>query len=278
MTDSIDISQKAKDWGINYQKPFFPVNSMRFFYLLLVDHETAGNQEAIDKVNQAVPKVSAILDQRERLMLDSPSASPIEVLEGCQQQISDLLAVVNSPNMATAINYLFTSTFPLQQTLLTGLNRHFEAPNLAVADLMMILKIRAMDSALYSATMVELINSYKSEAERQQRPSIDVLINQTLQLNDLVDAVVYAKQDIEAGNATIIEIVKKTEAAKDPEAFIRKTLDELYPKGDYISGIPEIITFLDKLKDVAFGVEGEEETNLNQLSESPNSTSLTNTT
>lgn len=241
------LSELAKQYTINIQKPHFPVNTLRLYYLLLVDSLTQGHKVALDKANQIIPKISTLLNTREQYAGRS-TPNPVEELKTCKPQIEAIKTIIDTPIVDSIISHLFTYIYPLQDQLLISLDHNLKQPQLTPADLLTTIKIRAMDSIAYSSLLGEIIHSYKKQdtsnksesssdhisqldARRYDLDAIHWQINLTSQINDLIDAVVYAQQDLEAGTATLIDIIRKINPEPNAaEQLLTETFNTLLQK------------------------------------------------
>ena len=210
------IHKIATKHTISTDKPYFPVNTMRLFYLMITDGLTGGNQEVISKVKELVPKISAIFDARDLFLSDNQESNPLQEVQACRQAVDDIFAITNTPVVHHTFDLLFSDLYPLQENLLLALDRHLDEESLQARDLTSILKIRSMDAVVYSTLIYQVIISHHANkgVEVYSTPSYQTTplhwqINIALQINDICDAVIYAKDDLEAGSATLIDILKK---------------------------------------------------------------------
>lgn len=206
------LAQLATQYNVNISKPNFPVNTMRLFYLLLVHDLTGGDKDALELTNKLVPKISAVLDARDMALADKSNlGNPLNQFKACTKAVDDLFAEIASPELRQTVYVLFTDVYPIQESLLSTIDNIMKQEELKIEDLWAALRIRSMDSLLYSAvldTVVHHSQSPEGEAVSQVNPMY-VYINATMQINDLVDAIIYAKQDLASKSATIVEIIKR---------------------------------------------------------------------
>jgi hypothetical protein len=208
----------AAKFGLDSNKPFFPVNTMRLFYLIITDGLTTGNHQAIDQVNQAIPKISSVFDARDRFLEDGQDTNPLLEVQTCSEALNQVLAITDTPTVRHTFDLMFSDLYPLQENLLISLDRHLNEELLSEGDLLSILKIRAMDSVVYSSIVNEIIKPYLSDHLSLKHQATTIYqttplhwqINISLQINDFSDAIIHAKDDLDSGNATIIDILKKT--------------------------------------------------------------------
>jgi len=208
---------------------------MRLFYLLLTFDKTQGSDEAVEKVNTIIPKISAVLDARDVSLTsktdkNSEKATPKAQLEACQTAIDELLKVIDTPELRQTIQILFSDIYPVQEALLSSIDHYLKQERLTLQDLLATLKIRAMDSVLYAGVIEQIIAEYTSPVGKNpmQFNQTYSIINATLQINDMVDAVIYAKQDLASKSATIVEIVRRIDPSNvGIENTIKQTFQTL---------------------------------------------------
>lgn len=234
------IAQLCQTYNINPDKPSFPVNSMRLYYLLLGHSLSSGDGDTTARINQLVPRISAILDAREKsLTLEEPS--PKSTFDECIGPIEELLELVDTPQLRQTLEHMILEMFPLQESLLASIDKFLKMDNLALVDLHAALKIRAMDSMLYASVIDQvLVDVLRPEGTKEifLKP-IHWQINISLQLNDLSDAIVYAKQDLEAKSATLVEIIRRIGIKPEQiDETVRTTYDMLISQSQIIP-LPE---------------------------------------
>lgn len=234
------IAALAQQYGISVDKPHFPVNSMRLYYNLLAHNLSGGDQETTDKVNSLVPKISAILDARESA-LAGETVTPASTFAACSDAIYGLLETVDTPQLRQSLEHMFLEMFPLQESLLASIDKFLKMDNLVQADLMAALKIRATDSMLYASVIDQvLVDILRPEGGKEvYLKPIHWQINITLQINDLCDAIVYAQQDLESKNATVVEIIRRIDVRPSGiQDTVRSTFDALFAQSQHIP-LPE---------------------------------------
>lgn len=229
------IQSLSQKYSINTSKRHFPVNTMRLLYLLIADGLTDHNSTVTDAVNQIIPKISATFDARDAFLQDNKDTNPLLEIQACRQSINDIFAKVNTPIVHHTFDLLFSDLYPLQENLLISLDRHLSEDKLSPNDLSSILKIRAMDSVVYSSIIFQIIQQHQADqgndpwnSTNYSTSPIHWQINTTLQINDIADAIIHAKQDLAVNAATIIDIAKRVGGS--PEKTIQvlnDTLDKL---------------------------------------------------
>jgi len=230
------INQLATKFGVSTDKPHFPVNTMRLFYLILADGLTNSDQEVIDRVNQVIPKISTLFDARDQFLQDQGETDPLREIEACRGAINDIFTITNNPVVHHTFDLLFSDLYPLQENILLSLDRHLSEEHLQISDLAGILKIRSMDAVVYSSIIFQIIQEHfqkNSDKDIYHAPSYSTTpvhwqVSLTLQINDLCDAVIFAKDDLNSGSATLIDIIKKISTKPDDvEAIIFSVFDQL---------------------------------------------------
>lgn len=232
MTDSPALSELATKFDIDSTRPFFPVNTMRLFYLILADGLTGSNPEAIDKVKKIIPLISGLFSARDEFLSDSQDSTPLEEVQATSGNLTDILTLTNTPVVHHTFDLLFSDLYPLQENLLLALDRHLGEETLGPTDLTSILKIRAMDAVVYSTvihqTILPHLTSPRQESIAYTPTAIHWQVNLTLQLNDLADAIIHAKDDLEADSATLINIAKKIIKSPDElDDLINSVIDHI---------------------------------------------------
>jgi hypothetical protein len=134
----------------------------------------------------------------------------------CQNTLNDVLEIVNTPVIHHTFDLLFSDLYPLQENLLLALDKHLNEESLGIQDLFSILKIRAMDSVVYSTIIHQVILSYTQASNNPlNTPSYTQItplhwqINLTMQINDTCDSIIHAKEDMENQSAPLINILKR---------------------------------------------------------------------
>lgn len=230
------IAALAEKYGISVDKPHFPVNSMRLYYVMLGHSLSGGDQETSDLINSLVPKISAILDARESA-LGGEKVTPATTFQACSKPIQELLDLKDTPQLRQSLEHMFLEMFPLQESLLASIDKFLKMENLVEADLYAALKIRATDSMLYASVIDQVLSDIlRPEGGKEifLKP-VHWQVNTSLQINDLSDAIVYAKQDLESKNATIVEIIRRIDVRPSAmEATVKGAYDHLFEQATYI--------------------------------------------
>ncbi len=213
--------------NINTTKPGFPVNTLRILYLIII--ETLGENQQLGKTMLTlIPLLQKVVDERTDFKLENPQSNVQEEWEAIQNTLQPIYQVINTPKIHGMFEYLFSYVFQLQDNLLLSLSQDLTTkPKLTPQDLYTTLHIRAMDSVIYSTVLGELLTQSTASVENFV-PSIHRCINLSYQINDIVDAVIHAKEDTESGNFSPIEIIKKSATTGDEaKEMITSTLTNL---------------------------------------------------
>lgn len=220
------ITSLSEKYQVNKAKPFFPLNSLRLVYLVFAETVAVSNDSVRERRGQEIitliPKVQALLDARTTHRAEDPQATLETEWQAVQPAIQDILSIVDSPKVRVLFEHVFSYIFPLQDTLLISLyNDLSNEKKFAIQDIYSIFHIRSMDSILYSGIVCAVLE--KDTPAEMLPPGLQLALNYKLsalyQLNDLVDAIVYAKEDLEHKNFSPFELIRKAaqnvEEAKD---------------------------------------------------------------
>jgi hypothetical protein len=243
----------ATQLSINPDKPFFPVNSLRLLYFLIGDFYTGTNvdvatdvrAEAREKIGSLIPKVEAVFAMRAQHRGNVATATAQSDLEACWPVIQDVYSVIDTPVVRQVFNQLFSYLYPLQDELFLNIYQEVMSDKaLNAQHLSVLLQVRAADSLIFSTLLSEIIGQTRNsrspaadnsrELENQTsalQPLIHHHIHLAYQINDLVDAIVFAKDDLENNNFSPFQVVRKIapESANAKE-LIKNTLAGLREK------------------------------------------------
>jgi hypothetical protein len=237
-TSSLTL-QLAEQYEVNSQRPFFPVNSLRLFYFMISDHLTQNNTDVLEKVGSLIPKVEAVLADRTQHRSTNPEATAETDHAESRDTVGEVYKVIDTPFVRYTFDHLFTYLYPLQDDLFINFYQAMSNDHAITAQhLMLLLKTRAMDSILFSTLIGQLTNGVNHIIEtegvasfEQLQTSLDWHINLAYQINDLIDAVVFAREDIQADAFSLFQVIRKSapeaEAAKE---LIKNTLADLQSK------------------------------------------------
>ena len=235
-TKNTPILNLAGKYKINTSKDNFPLNTLRLFYLSFT--ETWGNSDSITQRQRAeqilnlIPHVQAVLDARTKHRTANTSSTPQTEWEAIQEPLEKIYELIDTPRIRQAFEYLIFYVFPLQDTQLFTLYQNLSSEKkFTIQDIYSTLAIRAMDSIIYSSIVAELTFQNLSPESSVLSSQIHLQVNIAYQINDMIDAIVFAKQDLESGNFSIFEIIKKTATSSDEaKTMIRNVLDSLQQK------------------------------------------------
>jgi hypothetical protein len=240
------LASLSEKYQVNKAKPFFPLNSLRLVYLLFAETVSVANDQVRERRGQdivaLIPKVQALLDARTAHRAEDPEATLETEWQAVQPAIQDILATVDTPKVHALFEHVFSYVFPLQDTLLISLyNDLANEKHFAIQDIYSIFHIRSMDSILYSGLVAAVL---ERDVPADSLPAnLQLALNYKLsalyQLNDLVDAIVYAKEDLENKNFSPFELIRKAaqnvEEAKEMIKGIASTFERrihTFPLGD----------------------------------------------
>lgn len=248
------LAELAKTYNINSNKPFFPVNSMRLYYLLLGHGLSQGDSETLETINKVIPRISAILDARDLALADKKNkANPSSEFEHCRKSLERLLDEVDTPELRQSLQLVFSDIYPIQEALLSSIDQYLKRDELAETDLYATLKIRAMDSVLY-ASVIDAVVAQHASPEGPSKLHLNPIywqINVSLQINDLVDAIVYAKQDLASKSATLVEIIKRIDRQdKDLIATVDGIVTHLIKQTKHVPLEAQVQTLIDHYNEI----------------------------
>lgn len=216
-SQTLSIPQLADKYQVNVGKPHFPLNTLRLVYLIFAETIAPANPEVVARRTQdilrIIPLVQGMLDARSNHRAEQAEATMETEWQAVQEHIGSIYAVNDTPTIRRAMEHIFSFVFPLQDTLLLSLyndltnNKKFTAQ-----DIYTIFHIRSMDSILYSSLVGEIINRdiAPEELPNNYQMAIHYKLNALYQLNDLVDSIVYAKDDMNSKNFSPFELIRKT--------------------------------------------------------------------
>ena len=199
------IQQIATKHNIDTNKENFPINTIRLFYLILIYSLVKENpEEKAEKIINAIPIISSILSKRTELRLSGDKKDINNEWLGSNEEIKRLNDLI--PNADQSLVYLFSMVLPTQEDLLFNIvnQSQNEGKTFNHGDIISTLKLRAMDSIAYSNLVCQLVN------QPQHNLAIHYLTNLVYQTNDLLDSILFAKEDTENNNFSPFEIIRKS--------------------------------------------------------------------
>lgn len=207
-----DVSQK---YNVSEGKPYFPLNTLRLVYLIFA--ETIGNpdQALVEKrsadILALIPLVQALLDARSAHRAEQAEATLETEWQAVQPALEEIYKVIDTPQVRQTFEFVFSYVFPLQDTLLLSLYSDIsQEKKFGVQDIYTIFHIRSMDSIIYSNLVGAVVarDMDPTQAKHMQL-GINYKLSGLYQLNDLVDAIVYAKDDMDSQNFSPFELIRK---------------------------------------------------------------------
>jgi hypothetical protein len=246
MNDPVTLDQLTEKYQANKDKPHFPLNSLRLVYLLLA--ETIGNpteelkQWRSQQIMNLIPRVQALMDARAAFKSQNPGATLDEEIADLVGPMGEIQSMLDTPLVHTVIDHALSYVFPLQDTLLISLYQDLSTnKTFALQDIYTIFHVRSMDSMLYAGFVTAILqhNVDPSALPPHLHMALNYKLNALYQLNDLVDTIVYAKEDMESQNFSPFQIIRKTvgniEDAKNMIKNIAMTFErriQTFPLGD----------------------------------------------
>jgi hypothetical protein len=212
----LTLSAIADHYQVNVGKPHFPLNTLRLVYLVFAESIAPTSPELVNRrtedILKLIPLVQTLLDARSA----HRSANAEQTLEAewtaVQEPLHQIYHLVNTYGSVKAMEHIFSYVFPLQDTLLLSLYNDLAVnKQFTVQDIYTIFHIRSMDSVLYSSLVGEII---ARDTDPHQLPdnfqlALHYKLNALYQLNDLVDSIVYAKEDMDSKNFSPFELIRK---------------------------------------------------------------------
>jgi hypothetical protein len=207
----LELSEKARSYGINPDRPFFPVNSLRLFYYIVLD-ELTGSAEAISKMSDVIPKIEAVLAARAQTL---DGSSPLKDLEHVSAPLRDLFQAFPAPALERVFAELFGTLLPFHDQQLVSIHQQLQgSAKITPEALPQLLATRSLDSIVLSTYILEIAQSYSvTPLEGDELLKLSTYLHYQIhllyQLNDIVDAVVFAKDDMTNQSYSLLGIVQK---------------------------------------------------------------------
>lgn len=268
LLDMITIDQIITNHKIDKNKENFPVNTIRLFYLILIYTLIEDNpQEKANKMIEAIPIIGGILEKRTNLRLSGETPDLDKEWEIIKDDLNKLETIENSSSHRQTFTYLFSNFLPSQETLLFNIVRQAQNPGhlFSPTDVISTLNLRAMDSIAYSSFVSSLINKPKHNL------AIHYLVNLVYQVNDLLDSILFAKEDTDNKNFSPFEIIRKSvKDSTEAKVVIKSILDKLMENRTQVTLPPETKQLTDQFLTMLVSILGEiktESTNTEKNSE-----------
>ncbi len=216
LSSTLSVQSLADKYQVNVGKPFFPLNTLRLVYLIFMETIGTTDQAVVEKrakdILALIPLVQGLLDARSAHRAEQTSFSLESEWEVVQPHIEQIYQIVDTPQVRDLFSYVFAYVFPLQDTLLLSLyNDLSNQKKFSAQDIYTIFHIRSMDSIIYSNIVGAILRRDidPTAVPKDMQLSLNYKLNALYQLNDLVDAIVYAKEDMESKNFSPFELIKK---------------------------------------------------------------------
>jgi len=207
-----DLSEK---YQVNKNKPYFPLNSLRLVYLIFAETVTASDFNVVQRRSETIlsmiPVVQKILDSRTAHRTENSEATLETEWDAIQPHLEELFSMIDTPELRSGLQHIFSYVFPLQDTLLVSLYSDLaNSKKFQVQDIYTVFHIRSMDSIVYSSIVGSVLQRdlRLEELPASLQMSLNYKLNALYQLNDLVDAIVYAKEDMEGKNFSPFELIR----------------------------------------------------------------------
>jgi hypothetical protein len=241
-----ELAERARQYGINPDRPFFPVNSLRLLYFMVLDQLTNGNKEVIEKMGDLILKVEAVLAAREQGKIAATLDSEKDLTK-MLPALQDLRTTFTNSNLDRVVQELVGVILPNQDQQLFFLGTQMNYLKISSPQIVQsILQARSLDSLIYSTLLIELSRPHLpsdqvAENQAQLSTYLHSQIFLSYQLNDLVDCVVFAKDDIEANSLTPLSFIQKsTHDLPEIKALISGTKESLIEQLSTPQAFPEL--------------------------------------
>lgn len=247
----LSLSELAQKYQLDPTKPFFPVNSLRLFYFIFNDYYTSGSQETQQLIEKVVPQIEAIFEARTQHRSNTSAATVQSDWEAVETPLAQLLATVDTPAIRDLFSQVFTYLNPLQdEFFVTNYQEIISQEKLSVSHLTLLLRIRAMDSIAFSTILAEIWRRHLDQggtgAEAKVAVSLESLhhhFSLAYQLNDLVDTIVFARDDLDAGNFSPFKVIQKIAPdGVQAKELITNIIEELMTQTKLFPFPPELQT------------------------------------
>jgi len=174
--------------------------------------------------------------------------------------------IINSPKHRQTFTHLFSDSLPSQEILLFNIVNQAQSQDkvFSPTDIISTLNLRAMDSIAYSSFVSSLINKPEHDL------AIHYLINLVYQVNDLLDSILFAKEDTENNNFSPFEVIRKS--AKDSaeaKVIIKSILDKLIQDKNQVDLPVETQKLIDEFFTMLTSILGEIETTSTESEATP---------
>lgn len=245
----ISIEEIANKYQVDQNKDHYPLNTIRVLYLIIIETLAPNQNDITTKMISVIPLIREILDKRIEIRLSGQPKNLNLELESVEPTIKSLEEIIGeNTSLRPTIEHLFACTLPIQETILFGIVSKAKSQDkiFSAHDVNTTLCMRSVDSVIYSQILCDLIN------RREFNVAIHSLVNLTYQINDLIDSIVFAREDTDGQNFSAFEVMRK--AVPDSNAaksLIRTNLQDMLLAADSVV-LPEetkVLTksFLEKL-------------------------------
>ncbi len=253
------LHELAESYGIQSSKAFFPVNSLRLLYYLISDFYSGNNADIREHIGSLIPKVEAVLAARTQFRANSPAASLKDDWQAIHGPLRDVFEVVNTPKAHQVFEEFFSYTLPLQdESFLHLYNLIYGGQQADLHTLKLLLRVRSMDSIIFSTLIEEVLAQQRVQLDENSVLSIHYHVQLAYQLNDIVDAIVFAKDDIEEKNFSPFEVIRRiAPEPQDAKQFIHGILEEFQQSAENFVFPTElqgsVLSFYQNLMNVVHG-------------------------
>lgn len=245
-TNTLTLTQISEQYQVNFNKPYFPLNSLRLVYLVFAQTVRASDpnrvQRRAETILAMIPVAQKMLESRTAHRAQNQEATLETEWEAIQPEVTELLSVVDSPTLGASLQHIFSYIFPLQDTLLVSLYSDLSnQKKFQIQDIYTVFHIRSMDSIVYSSIVGSILSRdlHSDEIPDNLQMAINYKLNALYQLNDLVDAIVYAKEDIQSKNFSPFELIRNASSDVNEAKEIIKSIASTFERRIHMFSLGE---------------------------------------
>jgi hypothetical protein len=255
----------AAQYQIDAKKAFFPVNSLRLLYFLILDAYTNKNADVRQELTLLIPQIEEILRSRATHRNTASHATlhtDFEAALPALRKVYEDHPRVNTSVIHQMFQQLFTYLHPLQDDIFLHLYQQIPTTEaqlqkspLTAQTLQLLLRARAMDSLVMSTLLGQLLAPTHQELPEQHALALHHHIHLAYQLNDIVDTVVFAKDDLQAEAFSPLQVIRRI--APDPreaKTLITSTITSLREQANVFSFPAELQAQVEIFYDALIGV------------------------
>jgi hypothetical protein len=191
----------------------------------MIMSEVGVEQEISDTLSTLLLKTEALLAARNTN--SATNSSPLTHLDASQGPINDVTQVLAQSEISTELSNLFGFILPFQDEQLKHIQSQMSSKTqMTTQHIEYFLQVRALDSYASSAILTKLIQRSHKPLDFVSSTHLATYLHYQLhlmyQLNDLVDAIVFAKDDLEAESFSPLSVIQRvTSSSEEVKAIVR---------------------------------------------------------